>query len=125
MVGISGQSRESALESVEYCRRLYEKMRRDSRIYTFIAPMAPFLDPGSRIFEDPSGYGYTKLYKTLREHKEALYQPCWKLYLSYYTDWMTRDEIAETTYDAMIRMNELKAEMGVTDPEGRKKSPLG
>ena len=116
MVGLSGQSSASALESVEYCRSLYEKMLRDSRIYTFIAPMAPFLDPGSRVFEDPGSYGFTKLYETLRDHKEALYQPSWKLYLSYYTNWMTRDDLAETTYEAMIRMNELKSEMGVTDP---------
>jgi B12-binding domain/radical SAM domain protein len=116
MVGPPGQSGESALASVDYSRRLYEKMGRDERIYTFIAPMAPFLDPGSIVFENPQEHGYNLLYKTLKDHKEALYRPSWKLYLSYSTDWMIRDEIAETTYEAMIRMNELKAEMGVTDP---------
>ena len=116
MVGLSQQTSRSALNSVEYCRRLYRKFGEESGIYTFIAPMAPFLDPGSLIFDDPWRYGYTQLYQTLREHKEALYQPSWKLYLSYQTDWMTRDEIAETTYEAMIRMNSLKAENGVTDP---------
>ena len=116
MVGLPGQSGESALATIDYSRRLYEKMGRDKRIYTFIAPMAPFLDPGSIVFENPQEHGYNLLYKTLREHKEALYRPSWKLYLNYHTDWMTRDEIAETTYEAMIRMNELKAEMGVTDP---------
>ncbi len=117
MVGLPGQTSRSAMDSVEYSRRLYEKMGRDGRIYTFIAPMAPFLDPGSIIFEDPGEYGYRQIYQTLREHKEALYQPSWKLYLNYQTDWMDREEIAETTYDAMIRMNELKAEMRITDPE--------
>ncbi len=116
MVGLSQQTSRSALNSVEYCRRLYRKFGEESGIYTFIAPMAPFLDPGSLIFDDPWRYGYTQLYQTLREHKEALYQPSWKLYLSYQTDWMTRDEIAETTYEAMIRMNNLKAENGITDP---------
>lgn len=114
MIGLSGQTSQSALESVEYCERLYNKFGRDSEIYTFIAPMAPFLDPGSIIYENPEKYGFTKLYNNLREHKTALYQPSWKLYLSYNTDWMTRDEIAETTYEAMIRMNELKANVGVT-----------
>ena len=117
MIGLSGQTRESALGSVEYSRRLMERMGRDGRIFTFITPMAPFLDPGSIIYENPAGYGFTQLYRTLREHREALQQPSWKLYLSYHTDWMTRDEIAETTYDSMIGMNELKAEMGVTDRE--------
>jgi radical SAM superfamily enzyme YgiQ (UPF0313 family) len=117
MVGLPGQTGQSALDSVEYSRRLYEKISSNERVYTFIAPMAPFLDPGSMIFENPNEYGYTQLYRTLREHKEALYQPSWKLYLSYYTDWMTRDEIAEATYEAMIGMNQLKAEAGVTDPQ--------
>lgn len=116
MVGLPGQGGKSVLATVDYSRRLYEKMGRDERIYTFIAPMAPFLDPGSIVFENPQEHGYNLLYKTLRDHKEALYRPSWKLYLSYHTDWMTRDEIAETTYEAMIRMNELKAEMGVTNP---------
>ncbi len=116
MVGLPGQNGDLALATVDYSRRLYEKMGRDERIYTFIAPMAPFLDPGSIVFENPQEFGYNLLYKTLKEHKEALYRPSWKLYLSYSTDWMTRDEIAETTYEAMIRINELKAEMGVTDP---------
>jgi len=115
MVGLSQQTSQSALDSVEYCRRLYRKFGEESGIYTFIAPMAPFLDPGSLIFDDPKRYGYTQLFRTLREHKDALYQPSWKLYLSYQTDWMTRDDIAETTYEAMIRMNALKAEYGVTD----------
>ncbi|MCW4048721.1 MAG: TIGR04190 family B12-binding domain/radical SAM domain protein [Candidatus Bathyarchaeota archaeon] len=115
MVGLSGQTSTSALESVEYARRLYEKMGDNEKIYCFTSPMAPFLDPGSKIYENPERYGFTKLYHTLREHKEALYQPSWKLYLSYNTQWMTRDEVAEATYEAMIRMNRLKVDMGVTD----------
>jgi len=117
MIGLPGQSGESALESVEYSRRLYERLGKDGRVYTFTAPMAPFLDPGSLIFENPERHGYTLLYRSLRDHKQALYQPSWKLYLNYHTDWMTRDEIAETTYEAMIRMNQVKAEKGITDPE--------
>lgn len=114
MVGLSGQTSESALGSIEYARHLYQKMGDNEKIYTFLSPMAPFLDPGSIVFENPRKYGFTKLYHTLREHKEALYQPSWKLYLSYQTDWMTRDEIAETTYKAMISMNKLKMDVGLT-----------
>ncbi len=125
MAGLSGQSSQSVLDSVEYSRRLYRKMGNDNRIYTFIAPMAPFLDPGSVIFEDPRKYGFTQLYRTLREHKEALYQPSWKLYLSYYTDWMSRDEIAESTYEAMIRMNVLKVDVGLTDAKKGKQITFG
>jgi len=114
MVGLSGQTYQSALDSVDYTRHLYKKMDNDKRIFAFTSPMAPFLDPGSMIYEHPEKYGFTKLYSTLREHKEALYQPSWKLYLSYHTDWMTRDQVAEATYEAMIRMNQLKMDVGIT-----------
>ena len=117
MTGLPGQSRESALGSVEYSRRLYQRLGTDKRLFTFIAPMAPFLDPGSIIFENPREHGYKLLYKTLRDHKDALYQPSWKLYLNYQTDWMTRDQIANTTYEAMIQMNKVKSEMGITEPQ--------
>ncbi|MES0325440.1 MAG: TIGR04190 family B12-binding domain/radical SAM domain protein [Candidatus Bathyarchaeia archaeon] len=121
MVGLSGQTSESALDSVAYTRHLYKEMGNNDKIFTFIAPMAPFLDPGSMIYENPRKYGFTKLYHNLREHKEALYQPSWKLYLSYHTDWMTRDQVAETTYEAMIRLNQLKVDVGINDEAyGRK-----
>ena len=125
MVGLSQQTSQSALDSVEYSRRLYQRFGKEAGIYTFIAPMAPFLDPGSIIFDDPENYGFTQFYRNLREHKQALYQPSWKLYLSYQTEWMTRDEIAETTYEAMISMNALKAEHGVTDPEEASRVGVG
>jgi len=125
MVGLPGQTSESALESVEYSRRLLDGLGKDGRVHPFIAPMAPFLDPGSLAFEHPGQHGYFRLYTTLREHKEALYQPCWKLFLNYHTRWMTRDEIAEATYEAMIRMNELKRDLGITDLEGTEKVAAG
>jgi B12-binding domain/radical SAM domain protein len=125
MVGLSGQTSESALDSVAYTRHLYKEMGNNNKIFTFIAPMAPFLDPGSMIYENPEKYGFTKLYHNLREHKEALYQPSWKLYLSYHTDWMTRDQVAETTYEAMIRLNQLKLDVGINDEAYGKKVDSG
>jgi B12-binding domain/radical SAM domain protein len=121
MVGLSGQTSESALDSVAYTRHLYKEMGNNDKIFTFIAPMAPFLDPGSMIYENPRKYGFTKLYHNLREHKQALYQPSWKLYLSYHTDWMTRDQVSETTYEAMIRLNQLKVDVGINDETYGKK----
>ena len=113
MVGLSGQTRESALASVEYARHLYGKVADPERLFCFTSPMAPFLDPGSMVYENPEKYGFTRLYHTLREHKEALMKPSWKHYLNYHTKWMSRDTLAETTYDAMLGMNEVKMEYGV------------
>lgn len=116
MIGLPGQGYHSALESVEYSRRLLERLG-DGRLHPFIAPLSPFLDPGSLAFEDPKAYGYRRIYTTLKEHQDALHQPCWKLFLNYETDWMGRDEIAEVTYEAMLRMNELKGDFGLLDAQ--------
>ncbi|KYH38818.1 MAG: hypothetical protein AYL28_002290 [Candidatus Bathyarchaeota archaeon B23] len=116
MIGLPGQGYDSALGSVEYSRRLLERLG-DGRIHPFIAPLSPFLDPGSLAFERPARYGYRRLYTTLSEHREALYQPCWKLFLNYETGWMGRDEIAEATYEAMLRMNQLKRDFGLVEAE--------
>ena len=116
MIGLPGQSYESALKSVEYSRSLLKRLG-DGRIHPFIAPLSPFLDPGSLAFENPDEYGYRRLYTTLTEHREALYQPCWKLFLNYETRWMRRDEIAEATYEAMLRMNRVKRNFGLVEEE--------
>ncbi len=121
MVGLPGQTRDSALGSVEYSRRLLGRLGGEGRLHTFIAPMAPFLDPGSLAFEYPARHGYRRLYSSLREHREALLRPCWKLILNYETRWMSRDELAEATYEAMIRMNEVKMEAGLIEREAGEK----
>lgn len=113
MNGLPKQTKQSVLDTVEYCRYLYKKFDGDRRLLTFITPMAPFLDPGSIAFENPEQYGYKLFYKTLEEHRQALAQPSWKYILNYETQWMTRDDIVEVTYEAGLRLNRLKAEYGV------------
>ena len=116
MVGLSGQSYQDAMDAVDYCRQLLSRIGR-GRIYPFIAPLAPFLDPGSPAFEDPDKYGYRKFCHTLEDHRQALLEPSWKQMLSYETRWMTRDEIVKATYDSALGMNELKCELGLIDEE--------
>lgn len=125
MIGLSGQTKESVMDTVNYSRKLYEKLCRTDKLHTFISPMAPFLDPGSLVFENPEKYGFTKLYKNLEDHKNALSEPSWKNYLSYYTEWMTRDEIVDTTYNSMIGMSMLKREMGVISQLQEEKTVFG
>jgi hypothetical protein len=87
--------------------------RGNKRLNLFIAPLAPFLDPGSLAFEQPEKYGYRVLFRTLDEHRQALVQPSWKHSLNYETEWMTRQQIVETTYEAMIRLIRVKDKYGL------------
>ena len=68
------------------------------------------------MFEEPEKYGYRLIHRTFEEHRQALTQPSWKYILNYETRWMSRDEIVDSTYEAGLRLNRLKARYGLVDP---------
>lgn len=113
MVGLSQQTPQSVMDTIDYCDYLFQKFRGDKRLCLFIAPLSPFLDPGSLAFERPELYGYRILFRTLEEHRQALLSPSWQYSLNYETEWMSRQQIAETSYQAILRLNRLKAKYGV------------
>jgi hypothetical protein len=84
----------------------------DKRLSCFISPMGPFIDPGSRGFEDPERFGYRLFARTLEQHRQLLIQPTWERILNYETLWMTRRELVDATYDAAERLNALKVQHG-------------
>ena len=51
------------------------------------------------------------------EHRQALVQPSWKYVLNYETEWMDRDQIVDSTYEAGLRLNRLKAQYGLVEQE--------
>lgn len=114
MIGLSGQTPEHARSTVDYCRHLVERFGGDPRLQFYVAPLGPFLDPGSRAFEQPE-LGYHRRFTTLEEHRQALLGPTWREMLSYETAWMTRDEIVSATYEVGGALNDLKLEAGIID----------
>jgi B12-binding domain/radical SAM domain protein len=113
MIGLPQQTAEKALDTVDYCKDLLKKFGR--RLNPFISPLAPFIDPGSLAYEESEKFGYKIFYRTLEEYRQALLLPSWKYTLGYETRWMTRDEIVATTYQAALRLNQVKAEFGLID----------
>ena len=118
MIGLPKQDYQSVMDSVDYCDHLMRDLGGGpkQRLIPFISPLAPFLDPGSPVFESPGRYGYRLLARTLEEHRRALVQPSWKYVLNYETQWMNRDQIVDSTYEAGLRLNRLKARYGLIDP---------
>ncbi len=110
MIGLPAQTTASVRATVEYCGRLFQLG--DKRLSCFISPMGPFIDPGSRGFENPEKFGYRLFARTLEQHRQLLIQPSWEHILNYETKWMTRRELVDATYDAAERLNELKVEHG-------------
>jgi len=113
MIGLSRQTPQSAIDTTDYCEHLLQRFRGDKRISMFTSPLAPFLDPGSLGFEHPERYGYHILFRTLKEHRQALASPSWKYSLNYETDWMTRQQIVDTSYEAILRLNQLRVKYGI------------
>ncbi|MEN6430894.1 MAG: TIGR04190 family B12-binding domain/radical SAM domain protein, partial [Coriobacteriales bacterium] len=113
MTGIPRQTAQSVLDTVPAVRELYTHVGNDGRLLAFISPMAPFLDPGSMVFDNPEAYGYTLRARTLEEHRQLLLQPSWEHILNYEPDAMTRSEMVQATYEAAIGLNRIKAEVGI------------
>ena len=108
MTGIPNQTYESAMRNVDFCEIIHKECEGSSRISYFVAPLSPFLDPGSPAFENPEKYGYKKFCHKLEDFREAMKQPSWKNMLSYETNSMTREEIVKSTYDSALKLNEFK-----------------
>ena len=117
MTGLPQQTRESAMDSARAAKGLWDLVKRDDNLYIYNAPFAPFVDPGSRAFEDPEKWGYRFFARTLEEHRQLLDNPSWKHVLSYETKWMTRDDIAEVSYDAALELARIELEAGRVSQE--------
>jgi B12-binding domain/radical SAM domain protein len=113
MTGVPGQSFDSVMETIDYSKTLMERF--DQRLALFVSPLAPFLDPGSLVWSDPEKHGYKLLFTDFQSHRDALAAPSWKYTLNYETNWMTRDEIVGSTYEAALRLNKAKFETGRVD----------
>ena len=116
MIGLPQQTRESVMDTVEYTRRLYEKYP-GARLFPFISPLAPFIDPGGNAFEDPQAHGYRLFASSLEDHAKLAVMPSWKYVLNYETKWMSRDAITESTYAAGLGMNSIKRDLGLISKE--------
>ena len=53
MIGLPRQTPRSVMDTVDYCDFLLHRFKGDKRLSLFIAPLSPFLDPGSLGFEQP------------------------------------------------------------------------
>lgn len=115
MIGLPGQTRDSVMETVEYCTELLRKF--GPRLNPSIGPLAPFIDPECAYFREPERYGYRIFHKTLDDFARASYAPHWRDMLGYETEWMNRQDIVDVTYEALLALNAVKAKNGLISPE--------
>jgi B12-binding domain/radical SAM domain protein len=108
MIGLPHQTPRSVNETVGYCSRLLAE--HGNRVNPLIGPLAPFLDPGSIANEYPEKNGYRLFYHDLEDYRTAMLHPHWRDMLGYETRWMSRQEIVDTTYTALLELNRIKGE---------------
>ena len=116
MIGLPTQTKESVRDTVQYAEGLYKKFK-GKRLFPFISPLAPFLDPGGNAFDDPERHGFRLFASSLEDHIRLATMPSWKYVLNYETRWMTRSAIVESTYSAGLGMNDIKKRMGLVSEE--------
>jgi B12-binding domain/radical SAM domain protein len=112
MIGLPTQTVDSVRGTVEYARSLYKKFK-GRRLFPFISPLAPFVDPGGNEFENPEKYGFRLFASSLEDHIRLATMPSWKYVLNYETRWMSRTEIVDSTYASGLGLNRIKREMGL------------
>lgn len=110
-IGMPRQTPQSVLDTVAYCRRLLNKFPKQ-QVIPLICPMVPFLDPGSRLYEEPHKHGYHIFYHTLAQHRQAVVEPLWYKRLNYESKWMSRRQLQDVTYQAIAQLVQIKAEYG-------------
>jgi B12-binding domain/radical SAM domain protein len=122
-IGLPHQNYDSVLATAAYVDDLLARfasrgiVNSADRLQPFIAPLAPFLDPGSIAFGEPEPAGYRLLFRSLEEHRRALLAPSWKYALNYETRWMTRDDIVRATYDATLALTNLRLKHGLVSSD--------
>lgn len=111
MIGLPGQTPGIVMKEVSYARHLLEKYSKYN-LNVFICPMSPFLDPGSVMYDNPEKFGYKIRYTKLKDYEKALLVPHWKDSLNYETQWMTRKQLVDVTYQACKKLTLIKQKTG-------------
>ena len=114
-LGISGQGTEELNYDIQYAKNLMLRQKdKNMKVYSFISPLTPFIDPGSLIYEMPEKYGFKITTKTLSGYFDLLDRgKNWVEFLNYETEWMTKKDIEKNTYYAEIEMMKTRIESGI------------
>ncbi len=108
MTGLPEQTYEKALGVASYYEYLQNKLKCGRKVDVFLAPLAPFVDPGSIVYDNPEKYGYTIFWRRLEDYRVAIEQPYWGLMINYETRWMNRPTMVKATINASLQLARTK-----------------
>jgi clorobiocin biosynthesis protein CloN6 len=111
-VGMPQQTVSSVHDTVAYSQHLMERFK-GRRVVPILTPMVPFLDPGCNYFVEHEKWGYHIFFDSLEAHRQALVHPSWIHRINYETKWMSREQLANISYDSIDLMTRAKQESGM------------
>jgi len=111
LIGLPGQDEASVAATVDYCGHLLEKYQHQ-RVYPYLCPMLPFLDPGSAFFEEPERWGYVIHHRTVEAHRRALCSTGWVDRANFSTHWLSRRQLLDVSYRSVLELARLKHRFG-------------
>ena len=110
MVGLPGQTTASVIHTTAYCEYLLRRFDGDRRLSLSINSC--LLPTDFPVFGRPESYGFIPRFHTFDEYLKSFGLPGWNDRLEYQTTEMSAEQIAKTTYDALMRLVRLKAKYG-------------
>lgn len=111
-VGMPEQDAASVKATLDYCDHLLKKFE-GARVYPYICPMIPFLDPGSTFFEQPEAHGYRLFHRSVEQHRQAMQRASIINRVNYETNWLSRADLVHVGLWAVQRLTELKTTYGI------------
>ena len=121
MIGLAGQRPGESRLIARFLEGLVSETGGRGRVVAFVAPLSPFLDPGSIAFEKAPESGYILRARKLEEHRKLLLEPLWWNSLNYETCTMSRRDVALETYKAAVEIVKLNVKWGsISEEEGER-----
>jgi len=119
MTGLPYQDEENVKVIGGFFKEAYEAAQ--GKATAFVAPLAPFVDPGSLAFVYGEKMGYRILTRSLEGHRRLLTAPTWYEMLNYETLWLDRPGVAMATYNAAEELARVKHGLGLLEEEAFEK----
>lgn len=125
MIGLPEQTFEDSTMLPQYIRHILSDVvgkKNARKIDYFVAPLAPFVDPGSLVFNYPERFGYNLETRSFEGHYSLIKNNRdWRYMLNYSTRYMSKDDIAKSTYQNAKEVIRLKASFGLIGEETSRK----